>query len=31
MIKEHVEHLEYVLNKFHENNSFANRAKSEFA
>jgi hypothetical protein len=31
MTKEHVEHLEYVLSKFHENKLFANRAKSEFA
>jgi len=28
---EHVEHLEYVLNKLHENKLFVNMVKSEFA
>ncbi len=31
MRKEHVEHLEYVLNKFYENKFFANKVKIEFA
>lgn len=29
-VEEHVEHLKYVLNKFHENKLFANKVKSEF-
>jgi hypothetical protein len=29
-MEEHVEHLEYVLNKLHENKLFANMAKNEF-
>jgi hypothetical protein len=28
--KEHVEHLEYVLSKLHQNKIFANRVKNEF-
>ncbi len=31
MAKEHAENLEYVLNKLHVNNFFANRVKSELA
>jgi len=31
IIKEHAEHLEYVLNKLHENKLFTNIAKNEFA
>ncbi len=31
IIKENLEHLEYVLSKFCENKLFANMAKSEFA
>jgi len=31
IVEEHVEHLEYVLNKFHESKLFANRVKNEFA
>jgi hypothetical protein len=31
IIEEHVEHLEYVLSKLHENKLFANKAKKEFA
>jgi hypothetical protein len=30
-IEEHAAHLEYVLNKLHENKVFANKAKNEFA
>ncbi len=30
-IEEHAEHLEYVLNKFHENKLFAKKAKNGFA
>jgi hypothetical protein len=30
-MKEHVEHLKYVLNKFQENQLFTNRRNSEFA
>jgi len=31
IVEEHVEHLEYVLNKLHESKLFANRVKNEFA
>jgi hypothetical protein len=31
IIEEHLEHLEYVLNKLHENKLIANKAKNEFA
>jgi beta-lactamase superfamily II metal-dependent hydrolase len=30
-MKEHVEHLEYVLNKFQHNKLFVNKVKNEFA
>jgi hypothetical protein len=30
-MKEHVEHLKYVLNKLWHNKLFANKVKSEFA
>jgi hypothetical protein len=30
-MEEHVEHLKYVLNKFWNNQLFANKVKSEFA
>jgi hypothetical protein len=31
IVKEHVEHFEYVLNKLWQNKLFANRVKSEFS
>jgi len=30
IIEEHVEHVEYVSNKLHENKVFSNKAKNEF-
>jgi hypothetical protein len=31
IIKEHVKHFEYVLNKLRQNKLFANRVKNEFS